>query len=553
MSWLTRKKASTTNLKAEEAFHRSATPTPGNPEGKSGGKPSLRSGLLAIRVLWAENLSLPTGTAIPPAVQSALTSQQAKLAASVSPSSVTQQRLAKRGNRDSIQRTQCWWLPYLVMEYEVNQVLITPLGGELDKPLYMYQAHFDVSRNSEISLQCYLRADQPLRGGNGLADDLGNDIFMGGIKFVPNFDAMGSQDQWYEIVGGTGKIQIGVSYQPHYGQSLSVDDFELITVIGKGSFGKVMQVRKRDTSRIYALKTIRKMHIVNRNEITHTLAERLVLAQVNNPFIVPLKFSFQSEQKLYLVLAFVNGGELFHHLQREKQFNEERARFYGAELLLALEHLHELDVVYRDLKPENILLDYTGHIALCDFGLCKLNMKGNEKTNTFCGTPEYLAPEILSGKGYDKTIDWWTLGVLMYEMLAGLPPFYDDNTNVMYDKILNDPLVFGEAFKPEARTLLTGLLDRDPSRRLGVNGAEEIKKHPFFGKHIDFKKLLQKKIQPPFKPSVASPVDVSNFDTVFTAEAPVDSYVEDSNLSQTVQAQFSGFSFNGAGLVMNTP
>jgi serum/glucocorticoid-regulated kinase 2 len=163
-----------------------------------------------------------------------------------------------------------------------------------------------------------------------------------------------------------------------------------------------MQVRKRDTGRIYALKTIRKAHIVSRNEITHTLAERLVLAQVDSPFVVPLKFSFQSEQKLYLVLAFVNGGELFHHLQREHTFNEERARFYSAELLLALEHLHELDVVYRDLKPENILLDYNGHIALCDFGLCKLNMKENEKTNTFCGTPEYLAPEILSGNGYSE-------------------------------------------------------------------------------------------------------------------------------------------------------
>ncbi|KAF8073758.1 kinase-like domain-containing protein [Lyophyllum atratum] len=546
-SWLSRsKKSSVTNLRADsDTTPRSTTPTPGNPDGK----PSFRSGVLTIRVLWAEGLQLPSATALPPALQATLASQQAKLAASVSPSSVHQHRLAKsKGSRDSIQRTQCWWLPYLVMEYEVNQVLITPLGGDLEKPLYMYQAHFDVSRNSEISLQCYLRADEPKRDGDGLAADLGNDIFLGGIKFIPNFDEMGSQDQWYNIVGGAGKIQIGTTYQPSYGQSLTVDDFELITVIGKGSFGKVMQVRKRDTQRIYALKTIRKMHIVNRNEITHTLAERLVLAQVNNPFIVPLKFSFQSEQKLYLVLAFVNGGELFHHLQRESRFNEERSRFYSAELLLALEHLHELDVVYRDLKPENILLDYTGHIALCDFGLCKLNMKGNEKTNTFCGTPEYLAPEILTAQGYDKTIDWWTLGVLLYEMLAGLPPFYDEVTDDMYRKILNDPLNFGPEIESEARSVLTGLLTRDPSKRLGVNGAEEIKRHPFFKNHIDFKKLLQKQIHPPFKPSVASPVDVSNFDTVFTTEAPVDSFVEDSNLSQTVQDQFSGFSYNGSNL-----
>lgn len=195
-----------------------------------------------------------------------------------------------------------------------------------------------------------------------------------------------------------------------------------------------------------------------------------------------------------------------------------------------------------DLKPENILLDYTGHIALCDFGLCKLNMKANEKTNTFCGTPEYLAPEILNGHGYggvyfhlgnfililtpaDKTIDWWTLGVLLYEMLAGLPPFYDgqlslldvwrptfhkqvisENTDNMYLKILKDPLVFGPEIGSEARSILTYLLTRDPSERLGVRGAEEIKRHPFFEKHIDFKKLLEKKIHPPFKPSVDSPV-----------------------------------------------
>ncbi|PSR70509.1 hypothetical protein PHLCEN_2v13660 [Hermanssonia centrifuga] len=537
MSWKLGKSKSkqSPNLSIQDLEARSTTPTPGNPNGK----PMTRSGLLTIRVLWAEGLSVPGG-AVPPAVQAALSSQQAKVAASVSPSSVTQQRLAsKRSNRDSVQRTQCWWLPYLVMEFEVNQVLITPLGGDLTKPLYMYETTFDVSRHSEMSIQCYLRTEEPTRGGDGIADDMGNDTFMGGVRFTPDFENTSTQDQWFDLAGSTGKIHIGVTFKPSSGASLTIDDFELITVIGKGSFGKVMQVRKRDTSRIYALKTIRKQHIVERGEITHTLAERLVLARVNNPFIVPLKFSFQSEQKLYLVLAFVNGGELFHHLQREQRFNEERARFYSAELLLALEHLHELDVVYRDLKPENILLDYTGHIALCDFGLCKLNMKDSDTTNTFCGTPEYLAPEILSGQGYNKTIDWWTLGVLLYEMLSGLPPFYDENTDQMYQKILQNPLVFGDEIGSQARSILTGLLTRDPTQRLGVNGADEIKKHPFFAKNIDFDKLLAKKIQPPFKPSVASPVDVSNFDTVFTAEAPMDSVVEGSQLSQTVQDQFA--------------
>ncbi|KAH8825338.1 AGC/Akt protein kinase [Flagelloscypha sp. PMI_526] len=519
MSWL-RSKKSVATLRSN-----GASPTPTEPDPTA----EPRTGLLAIYVEHAEGLQLPTG---------ALASDQAIVAASASPGSVTQHRLASRskGNRDSVQRTQCWWLPYLLLEYEVNQVLIQPLGGNVQKPLFMYQANFDVSRDADISLQCYLRANEPTRGGDGLADDMGNDIFLGGCKVVPDFENMGNQEQLYELTGGSssGKIQVAVKFIPNYGHSLTIDDFELITVIGKGSFGKVMQVRKRDTSRIYALKTIRKQHIVNRNEITHTLAERLVLSKVNSPFIVPLKFSFQSQQKLYLVLAFVNGGELFHHLQREQRFDEERARFYSAELLLALEHLHELDVVYRDLKPENILLDYTGHIALCDFGLCKVDMKDNEKTNTFY-----------------KTIDWWTLGVLLYEMVSGLPPYYDEVTERMYEKILNDPLVFGPEFSTEAQSLLMGLLNRDPYKRLGVKGAGDIRKHPFFNNHLDFKLLKQKKIQPPFKPSVSSPVDVSNFDTVFTTEAPIDSVVEDSNLSRTVQAQFDGFSYNGTNMPMS--
>ncbi|KAI9508893.1 AGC/Akt protein kinase [Russula earlei] len=525
------KKATLTADRDDAASIRSITPTP------SEGKPRFRTGILSIRVLWAEGLSVPQGTSVPAVVQAALSSQQAKVAASISPASVSQSRLA-RGKRDSVQRTQCWWLPYIVMEFEVNQILITPLGGELDKPLYMYQAHFDVSRNSEISLQSYLRKEEPKRGAD---DDMGNDVFLGGIKFTPDFDNTSTQDQWYDLNGGSGKVLVGVSFKPSIGHPLTIDDFELTTVIGKGSFGKVMQVRKRDTQRIYALKTIRKAHIVDRGEITHTLAERLVLSRVTSPFIVPLKFSFQSEQKLYLVLAFVNGGELFHHLQREQKFNEERSRFYSAELLLALEHLHDVDVVYRDLKPENILLDYTGHIALCDFGLT------NDTTNTFCGTPEYLAPEILNGAGYNRTIDWWTLGVLLYEMLVGLPPFYDEITDKMYEKILRDPLVFPDEVSPSARSILTGLLTRDPAQRLGVNGAEEIKRHPFFEK-IDWRRLAQKKIQPPFKPSVRGPVDVSNFDTVFTAEQPLDSVVEGSQLSQTVQAQFEGFSYNARGI-----
>jgi serum/glucocorticoid-regulated kinase 2 len=369
---------------------------------------------------------------------------------------------------------------------------------------------------------------------------------------------------WNDIQFGTGSIKIGVKFVENRHSSLKVEDFELLKVVGKGSFGKVMQVMKKDTQRIYALKTIRKQHIISRSEVAHTLAERSVLAQINNPFIVPLKFSFQSPDKLYFVLAFVNGGELFHHLQKEQRFDINRSRFYAAELLCALECLHGFGVIYRDLKPENILVDYVGHIALCDFGLCKLDMKDEDKTNTFCGTPEYLAPELLHGQGYTKAVDWWTLGVLLYEMLTGLPPFYDENTNEMYRKILSEPLHFPgpEVVPPAARDLLQKLLDRDATRRLGTNGAAEIKvgrwmmmttdmctrltltqAHPFFHS-IDWRKLLDRKYEPSFKPSVMDERDTANFDKEFTSEAPTDSYVEGPMLSQTMQQQFAGWSYN---------
>lgn len=374
-------------------------------------------------------------------------------------------------------------------------------------------------------------------------DQAGSDVFLGGCKVVPSFQNGKEEASWHSLSGGSGQINVAIQYESNQKGNLNIEAFDLLKVVGKGSFGKVMQVRKKDTSRIYALKTIRKLHIVSRSEVNHTLAERTVLAQINNPFIVPLKFSFQSSEKLYLVLAFVNGGELFHHLQREGRFSVWRSKFYTAELLCALECLHGYNVIYRDLKPENILLDYTGHISLCDFGLCKLNMAEKDKTNTFCGTPEYLAPELLLGQGYTKAVDWWTLGVLLYEMLTGLPPFYDENVQEMYRKILEDPLRFPDDVDKDARHLLTALLTRDPVNRMGSSGPAEIKAHPFF-RDIDWKKLMAKKIQPPFKPSVESAIDTSNFDSEFTSEEPMDSVVENSHLSETVQQRFAQWSYN---------
>jgi len=464
------------------------------------------------------------------------------------------------------------YLPYALLDFEKLQVFVDAVSGTPENPLWAgdnTSFKFDVSRQTELNVQLYLR-NPAARPGVGRSED----IFLGAVKVHPRFEeahpyvddaklsrkdnqkaaaAHAEQErtlgqlgaEWLDLQFGTGSIKIGVSFVENRGRSMKLEDFELLKVVGKGSFGKVMQVMKKDTGRIYALKTIRKAHIISRSEVAHTLAERSVLAQINNPFIVPLKFSFQSPEKLYLVLAFVNGGELFHHLQREQRFDINRARFYTAELLCALECLHGFKVIYRDLKPENILLDYTGHIALCDFGLCKLDMKDEDRTNTFCGTPEYLAPELLQGNGYTKSVDWWTLGVLLYEMLTGLPPFYDENTNNMYHKIMQEPLTFPsqDIVPAAARDLLMRLLDRDPQRRLGANGAADIKAHHFFS-NIDWRKLLQRKYEPSFKPNVVDARDTANFDSEFTSEAPTDSYVEGPVLSQTLQQQFEGWSYN---------
>jgi serum/glucocorticoid-regulated kinase 2 len=304
------------------------------------------------------------------------------------------------------------FLPYALLDFDKNQVFVNAVSGTPESPLWAGENtsyKFDVSRPADVTCQIYLRNPNagPSSGRN-------EDLFLGACRITPKFDlpkqyvedpkaskkdkekaaaAFAAHQQqnsgqagvaWLDITFGTGQIKIGVEYVENQSRTLVMDDFELLKVVGKGSFGKVMQVRKKDTYRIYALKSIRKAHIISRSEVAHTLAERSVLAQINNPFIVPLKFSFQSPEKLYLVLAFVNGGELFHHLQNEHRFDINRSRFYTAELLCALECLHGFNVIYRDLKPENILLDYTGHIALCDFGLCKLDMKDEDKTNSEC-------------------------------------------------------------------------------------------------------------------------------------------------------------------------
>ncbi|MED6260586.1 Serine/threonine-protein kinase Sgk1 [Ataeniobius toweri] len=317
------------------------------------------------------------------------------------------------------------------------------------------------------------------------------------------------------------QINLGPSSNP----SAKPSDFHFLKVIGKGSFGKVLLARHRSDDQFYAVKVLQKKAILKKKEEKHIMSERNVLLKnVKHPFLVGLHYSFQTADKLYFVLDYINGGELFYHLQRERCFLEPRARFYAAEIGSALGYLHSLNIVYRDLKPENILLDSQGHIILTDFGLCKENIEPNGTTSTFCGTPEYLAPEVLHKQPYDRTVDWWCLGAVLYEMLYGLPPFYSRNTAEMYDNILNKPLQLKPNISNAARHLLEGLLQKDRTKRLGcTEDFIEIKNHIFFSP-INWDELNAKKITPPFNPNVTGPNDLRHFDPEFTDE-PVPSSI----------------------------
>lgn len=324
-------------------------------------------------------------------------------------------------------------------------------------------------------------------------------------------------------------------------------DFELLRVLGKGGYGKVFQVKKgtgSDQGKIFAMKVLRKAKIViNQKDTAHTKAERNILESIKHPFIVDLIYAFQTGGKLYLILEYLPGGELFMHLEREGIFSEETACFYLAEITLALEHLHSCGIIYRDLKPENILLDKDGHVKLTDFGLCKEALEDGETTHTFCGTVEYMAPEVLLRSGHAKSVDWWSLGALMFDMLTGGPPFTASNRKKTIDKILHCKLTLPNYLTPESRDLIKKLLRRQAAQRLG-SGADDglsIRRHQFF-KSCNWHDLIDKRVKPPFKPVLKSDDDVSQFDTEFTRMTPVDS-PDETILSDSANQVFNGFTY----------
>ncbi|KAL7701977.1 protein kinase A catalytic subunit isoform 1 [Lotmaria passim] len=313
-----------------------------------------------------------------------------------------------------------------------------------------------------------------------------------------------------------------------------LSDFELKSTLGTGSFGRVRVAHRKGSDEYYAVKCLKKREIIKMKQQQHIAQEKSILMELCHPFIVNMMCSFQDEKKVYFVLEFVMGGEMFTHLRTAGRFPNDVAKFYHAELVLAFEYLHSLDVIYRDLKPENLLLDNKGHVKVTDFGFAK---KVPNRTFTLCGTPEYLAPEVIQSKGHGKAVDWWTMGVLLYEFIAGYPPFYDDTPFRIYEKILAGRLKFPNWFDGRARDLVKGLLQTDHTKRLGTlkGGAADVKNHPYFhGANWD--KLYARYYPAPIPVKVKSAGDTSNFEKY--PDSPVD---RSPRLTAAQQAEFKDF------------
>ncbi|XP_077196431.1 protein kinase C theta type isoform X4 [Paroedura picta] len=326
----------------------------------------------------------------------------------------------------------------------------------------------------------------------------------------------------------------------------TIDDFVLHKMLGKGSFGKVrfgkvFLAELKSTSQFFALKALKKDVVLMDDDVECTLVEKRVLSLAwEHPFLTHVFCTFQTKENLFFVMEYLNGGDLMFHIQICHKFDIGRARFYAAEIICGLQFLHSKGIIYRDLKLDNVLLDKEGHIKIADFGMCKENMFGDDKTSTFCGTPDYIAPEILLGQKYNMSVDWWSFGVLLYEMLIGQSPFHGQDEEELFQSIRMDSPFYPRWLDGNARDLLVKLFVREPERRLGAKG--NIRQHVFF-QEIDWEALEGRAVEPPFRPRVKSPGDYSNFDKEFLSEKPRLSYGDGALINSMDQNMFRNFSF----------
>ncbi|XP_028352233.1 protein kinase C theta type isoform X5 [Physeter macrocephalus] len=348
-----------------------------------------------------------------------------------------------------------------------------------------------------------------------------------------------------EKVGHRPEPELNVE-RPSLHMKLKIEDFTLHKMLGKGSFGKVFLAEFKKTNQFFAIKALKKDVVLMDDDVECTMVEKRVLSLAwEHPFLTHMFCTFQTKENLFFVMEYLNGGDLMYHIQSCHKFDLCRATFYAAEIILGLQFLHAKGIVYRDLKLDNILLDKDGHIKIADFGMCKENVLGDARTNTFCGTPDYIAPEILLGQKYNHSVDWWSFGVLLYEMLIGQSPFHGQDEEELFHSIRMDNPFYPRWLEKEAKDLLVKLFVREPEKRLGVRG--DIRQHPLF-REINWEELERKEIDPPFRPKVKSPYDCSNFDKEFLNEKPRLSFADRALINSMDQNMFRNFSFVNPGM-----
>lgn len=292
-------------------------------------------------------------------------------------------------------------------------------------------------------------------------------------------------------------------------KKIALEDYTIKQTVGTGSFGRVKLVLHQKENRYYAMKILKKVEIIKLKQVDHILSEVSILNMIEHPFLVRMTGITQNDRYLYIVLEYVQGGELFTYLRTVQSLRNEDAIFYSAQVILMFEYLHSKSIVYRDLKPENLLIDAQGYLKLTDFGFAKV-IEG--RTYTLCGTPEYLAPEILLQKGHGKPVDWWCLGILIYEMLVGIDPFSDEEPMAVYQNILKGKLKFPSTFEADAKSLVKHLLVADLGKRYGnlKGGVNDIKEHRWYNS-FDWNKLLHKELKSPWVPKIKNEGDTSNY------------------------------------------